>query len=116
MAGKLTVQQFLDLILQTEISEAKEWLEDFRKKEVPAKLWPFFCSIDASENTVDNIAFGISRQMSRCLRVIKDPAARAEMSKRAHKFLQEIWKKADDIGIKTELKNIDQIFEPVSTI
>ena len=105
-----SIREFMKLILQTEIPEAKIWVV---KYVTPFRGWDSYAKMAATEESVGCIAEGISAQISMHIRqVFGSGKPYAELSDHGHKFLQEIYQKATALGLVLDPKTIDFILEP----
>ena len=104
------IREFIKLILETEIPEAKIWVVKFF---TPIPGWNSYASMAVTETSVEYIAEGISAQISMHIRqVFGSGKPYAELSDHGHKFLQEIYQKATALGLVLDPKIIDSILEP----
>lgn len=106
-----TISEFVDCIMQTEIIEAREWIDGL-KKIVPG--WTSYSSQAITEPAVENIAFSISGQISRQLRRLFYDTGQPwqELARKGHEFLREIHQKAVDMGLEVDIDKIDWMLEP----
>lgn len=106
-----SIREFVDSIMQTEIVEAKGWVEEFLKV-VPG--WSLYSDLAITKFSVEHIAFGISSQICRQLKNLHYNLGQPwlELAQKGHKFLQEIHQKATEIGLEVDLDKIDWILEP----
>ena len=91
-----TVAEFVDLISQTEIVEAKDWIEGY-KKRFPEALWESFLSQGVTSYSAGIIFSGISAEVLRI--IARDPALEKDLPKKLDAFLQETRIKAFRSGI-----------------
>lgn len=106
-----SIREFVDYIAETEITEAKDWMKEF-KRIIPS--WSSYSSLATTESAVENIAFSISGQISRQLRILCYNLGQSwqELAQKGHRFLREIHQKAVEMGLEVDLSKIDCILEP----
>ena len=115
----MTIGQFVELILDTSVSEAREWLDRFVEKynDAGSKIeneetrWENYCQLPLTPDSVQSLAQIFSAQVSFVMRNQPREAA-AELSLQGHRLLQEIHQKARDCRIETDIGLIDWILEP----
>lgn len=109
-----SIREFIDCMMQTEIAEARDWVKEF-KRIVPG--WASYSSLVTTEVAVENIAFSISGQISRQLRILHYNQGQSwcELAQKGHRFLQEIHQKAVEMGLEVDLVKVDWILEPETT-
>ena len=107
----ISVREFIDLILETKIAEAGDWVGKFRKS-VPN--WQGYSSQNATSQAVQSISFGISDQITRDLKNIHYVQKKSwqELAKKGHAFLKEVFQKALELGLEVEIGMVDWVFEP----
>ena len=104
------IKEFIALILQTEIPEAKLWVV---KYVTPFRGWDSYEKMAATEESVAIIAEGIAAQISIHLRrVFGSGDAWSDLSSRGHQFLQEIYYKGVSLGLTLDLRKMDSFWEP----
>jgi hypothetical protein len=108
------IGEFVALMMQTEIIEAKGWFKEFLRG-IPEITWQSFCKLAVTPETIENIAFGISNQISRHLKLFyynNLGQSWQESAQNGHKFLREIHQKAVEMGLEIDQSKVDWILEP----
>lgn len=107
MAQVQTIREFLILLSQTEIKEARDWLLAF-DEVIPHG----FDTCAITEESVMGIAWWLQSRISSHLRqpeVVLNTALYKTTFLAGHEFLREIHQKAVKLGIEVGLKVIDSI-------
>lgn len=112
-----TIGEFIAIILQTEITRAKEWLDRFVKIyddprcKGPRQRWEEYCKQALTIEAVQNVAYIFSAQVSFEMRDKSGEIAERLLSN-GHRLLQEIYQKAVILGIGVRIEDIDYIVDP----
>ena len=105
------IREFVKCLSKVGTPEAESWVEGFIES-VPS--WHSYSSLAATEQSVENIAFGISRQITIQLRTLRYRIHKAwrDLAEKGHDFLRQIYRMATEIGLEVDLEVIDVILEP----
>ncbi len=108
--GDNTIGRFISLLLDTEIEEAKAWIESFIRG-YPSLTWKKYCELCLTSEAVECLAYGISMKISIQLRKM-EAEANGEydgLIEKGHAFLKEMQRKAEESGIDISVEKVDFI-------
>lgn len=108
-AGEMTIAEFVEVALKTENVRGKVWLEEHIK--ALGATWETYSHCQITHESADFILYGIAARVTFCIR--RRPDAK-ELGEIGRNFLEEVFKKAENLGLSPSRETLLAIIMPLS--